>query len=619
MSDPLDPARSLPRSQRLRWRLFASYLVLVLVTVGPPTVTFLTLERTVEEAVLSELRKVVDVATYALKGSLGDLEVLATEVDVLRRTADIRLTVVSADGVVLVDSHVEGGLENVENHRTRPEVVDAFARGSGEAIRWSTTVREKFAYAATRVDVNGEQVVVRVALPYARLSAQLGGMRAAMTLATLTALLLGGLLSFLLARRLTAPIASLRYVASELAAGNYDVDVPEVPTGELGVLARSFGELKVQFRDKLQQLEDDKMLLITILGAMTEGVIVVDAASRVLLVNPRALSLLGVGTVWTPEGVEGRLLIEVTRNPGLNELLEQTIRSGAQGQTEVTVSRGGVRYLAASCAPLLEQGAVRGAVLALYDLTQIRQLERVRQDFVANVSHELRTPIAAISGWSETLCGEDIEAPPFVRRNLERIQSHAQRLGSLVEDLLALARVEAIGVEESGQRVNLVTLVEDVLSGLGEAIEEKGHEVRVDLAADARVLRADQRAMEYVVRNLLENAVKYTPGGGRVLVRTSRAEDGPFQLRVEDNGVGIEARHLPRIFERFYRVDKGRSRDVGGTGLGLSIVKHFATALGGTVEVSSEVGVGSVFVLTLPADLVEDGAAGESGASVPVQ
>ncbi|TVR02924.1 MAG: HAMP domain-containing protein [Deltaproteobacteria bacterium] len=595
-----DPARELPRYQRLRWRLFASYLALILLTAGPPVVTFLLLERTVDEAVLTELRKVADVASHALEPHLGDMERLAHEVQRLREEADLRLTLVTADGRVRVDSHVEGPVDAVENHGTRPEVMQAMQSGRGDAIRWSATVQEPFAYSARRVELEGEEAVLRVALPYARLASRLEGLRASLFVALGLALLLGGLLSLLLSRRLTAPIAGLRLVAAELARGNYAVQVPEVPMGELRSLAESFEELKVQFRDKLQQVEEDKMLLITILGAMSEGVVVVDAASRVLLANPRALSLLGVEAVWSRDDVEGRLLLEMTRNPGINELVERTIRTGAPEQAEVSVSRGVVRQLAASCAPLQEQGMNRGAVLALYDLTQLRQLERVRQDFVANVSHELRTPIAAISGWAETLTAEDMDLPPFVARNLGRIHAHAGRLATLVEDLLALARVEAIGVEDVKQDVRLRRLVSEVLSALRESVEEKGHRVTVAVEDSAEVIRSDARAIEYMVRNLLENAVKYTPAGGRIEVRAALEEDGTYVMEVEDDGMGIESRHLPRIFERFYRIDKGRSRDVGGTGLGLSIVKHYATALGGTVEVRSELGQGSTFTVRLP-------------------
>ena len=350
----------------------------------------------------------------------------------------------------------------------------------------------------------------------------------------------------------------------------------------------------------LEEARREKALLNSILNAMNEGVVSVNADGEIGIVNRFALHLFGFPATQDQAAFEGKTLVQLARDPRLNELVDLVLRDGqpVTGETEILATR---KTVTLSIAPIHGGSHVKGAVIAIKDETNVRKLERVRQDFVTNVSHELKTPIAAIRGWSETLVGGMIEVPEELFDPLQTIYRQSLRLSDLVDDLLTLARAEA-GAELAGyEPVYLDETVEAVAIALDEVIVTKGITFAVELSEDAQEVTTSRKALEYILRNLIENALKFTRSGGRVTVRSTR-ESGFIALEVEDTGPGIERHHLPRIFERFYRVDEGRHRDVGGTGLGLSIVKHYTTSLGGRVSVSSEVGRGSIFRVELPSD-----------------
>ncbi len=590
-----------PLRGRLFWQLFVAQLFIIAVLVGGLGVYFaLVVERNIDAVLRTELARTAEVAIEAMESHAIRSDDPAAVLTRLTETTDLRISIVASDGVVLADSAVSEGVEELENHSDRPEVIAALQTGVGTSLRMSDTVGQRLLYYASRVELGNETLVYRVAIPYSQVSSRIEGMRWALILALILASLGSGGVAWLVARRLSDPLQALSGVVGTMSEGRLDVPIPKVPDGELRVLREGIERLQTQLSEKLHQVEEEKTLLLTILSAMTEGVIVVDATGRVILVNPMALQLLGVDDVWKRHNVEDRLLIEVTRNPQLIELVERAIRAGEPQREEIESRRGGRRFLKVSIAPLRESDAVRGAVAALHDHTQIRTLERIRRDFVANVSHELRTPIAAIRGWAETLTSGVVEMPEFVEEQLLVILRHSERLGALVDDLLTLARVEAQGVGERRAEVDVSGMLDDIVDALSEKITAREMSIDVEVHPAVAQLQTEPRALEYILRNLVDNAVKYTTESGQVRVVVAPRDDGWLELRVTDNGSGIEESHLPRIFERFYRIDKGRSRDVGGTGLGLSIVKHFAEAIGGTVSVESELGVGSQFMVLLP-------------------
>ncbi len=599
---PHEPGR-LPLWRRLHVQLFAAQvLVLLPLFAGIGWAVQARVERQLGDAMRAELRDAAELAAVALGPGVAGEEPLEDLAAQIAARTSLRVTLVRADGQVLVDTARPHGAATLDNHGDRPEIVAALRDGVGSDIRISDTTGTRYLYAAVEVASGEPRHVVRVALPYGELLGRIGAARRELVVLLGFATFAAAALSWFVARRATTPIDGLRAVALAMGRGQFDVPIPPDPGGELQALSQTLRYLRDQLGDKLRQLEDEKRLLVTMLGAMSEGVMVVDAAGRVVLCNPPMLRLLGSDLALTTHQAEGRLLLEVTRHPQLHDRVEEALTRGLAAREEIESLRGSRRHLALSVAPLRDEddGAIRGAVVVLYDMTQVRQLERVRQDFVVNVSHELRTPVAAIRGWAETLTMADLDIPEFVREQLVTILRHSVRLGALVDDLLVLSRLEARGIEEGFVACDVADEVREVVAALQELAAQRQIEVAVELPEEGLPTYSEPRALEYVVRNLVENAIKYTPEGGTVTVAASQGADGELTIRVRDTGIGIEDRQLPRIFERFYRIDKGRSRDVGGTGLGLSIVKHYAEALGGRVTVSSEVGVGSEFCVVLP-------------------
>lgn len=343
--------------------------------------------------------------------------------------------------------------------------------------------------------------------------------------------------------------------------------------------------------------------LSTILEAMAEGVVVCSPSTHVLLVNKAARELLDLRAA----PVEGRLLLEVHRSPLLRDAVDEAVSEQRVIRRELVLRRQDSLHLAVVVAPIFEEDVVRGAVAVLHDISTIRHLERIRRDFVANVSHELRTPLATISGYAETLLSGAVELEPVATDFIEVIERNASRLTLMVEDLLLLARLEARGERRELDRIGLFGVVANVV----EAVEAIADDKEIDLVVEVDhvpPILAERRALTQVMRNLVENAIKYTDSGGCIFLRADPDPTDPERIRVKvtDTGIGIEPKHLPRIFERFYRVDDGRSREDGGTGLGLAIVKHMVLAMDGEIDVESRPGEGSTFSVWLKIAAEED-------------
>lgn len=341
-------------------------------------------------------------------------------------------------------------------------------------------------------------------------------------------------------------------------------------------------------------------ILPVILPVMHEGVVALDKEGVIQMCNDAAARLIRLEEVAKGRRLVGWEFASVCRLEALTSLVEEALFDGEAFRGEVNNEGGNVQRVEVSVIPKMRKGKVIGAVLLLLDRTDVFRLERVRQDFVANVSHELRTPIAAIRGWSETLATGPFELSDFVREQLQTIMRHADRLTALVNDLLTLSKAETVGTEEAKRRIDVQALIDEIVASQHEAVTRKELSVEIVVEPEVSRIYTHPRALEYVLRNLVENAIKYTPSGGEIEIRAELRKKGRFRLSVQDTGIGIEQQHLPRLFERFYRVDAGRSRSEGGTGLGLAIVKHYVSALGGDVKVYSEPGKGSQFAIRLP-------------------
>jgi len=494
-----------------------------------------------------------------------------------------RVTLIRPDGVVIGDTDFDlAGLATLENHISRPEVATARDAGKGFAERPSPSRGDLEFYVAVRAPLG----IVRVSMSAIAFHETVAAARHRVEWVGFLGLLIALALSLAMARSVVQPVIELRDVAKALAAGDYTrrplLSGPE-EVAELGAALRQLAE---QLAERLDALRADEMLLVQLTEALDQGVIAVDAVRNVVRINETGRRLLSMrDTVPFP-------LEHLPRKRELHDALADAFRGATTEGVEVVI---GDHTLAVTARPL----AGGGAVLALFDLTRVRRLEAVRRDFVANVSHELRTPLTIIGGFAETLAHDD-DLPDDRRRQFAgRILNNARRMQRIVDDLLDLSRIESGGWVPNPVRVDVADVAADTLGAARDSASPKALSLEADIAADARYVLADQTALRQVLGNLVENAVRHTARGS-IVVATRRQGDR-VEITVRDSGSGIAAEHLPRIFERFYRVDPGRSRDEGGTGLGLAIVKHMVESHGGRVRAESVVGVGTTISVHFPA------------------
>jgi two-component system phosphate regulon sensor histidine kinase PhoR len=524
---------------------------------------------------------------------LDDVRTWDALADDLGRRARARVTVIRRDGRVIGDSEVPpGALSALDDHARRPEVIAALSQGRGESTRYSVTVKRRMMYVATPFRRGGDVAgVARLAMPLTEVDEGIAGMRKILLWATGVAVLVAILLSSVAAAWTSRPLRMLTRTARRMAAGDLQSRTRAQGPDEVAELGRALDQLAANLSRTLAELRSERDLLGRILEAMREGVLVLDAGGRVVLVNGalREMLLLGADVV-------GRTPLEVARNAELQEVLEEGRSSRQPVWAEIEVGGLKPRRLLVHTAALAGEPA--GQVAVFVDVTELRRLESLRRDFVANVSHELRTPVATLRSAAETLRGIPPGDTATVRRFMEIIERNAERLHQLVEDLLDLSRIESREIHLDLAPLELGPVVAHAASLFQERAQARGIRLDSALPADLPRVRADRRAVEQILANLIDNALKYCREGAEVRIRAD-ASPTQVRVRVEDTGPGIEARHLPRVFERFYRVDAGRSREEGGTGLGLSIVKHLVEAMGGTVAVESEPGRGSIFSFTL--------------------
>ena len=508
------------------------------------------------------------------------------DADSLARRAGLalgyRVTLIDSTGVVVGDT--EFGAEargRLENHFMRPEIVEARTAGSGSTRRHSASAGDDELYVAQRHPLG----YVRVSLMTRSLEEIVRGAQQDVLIGGLLALLGAAALAFFFSRSISRPVVELRDVARAIAAGDLSRRPALAAPGEVGELATALHRMSEQLGQRLEALEADDQLMTAVLESLEEGVIAVDERGMVIRINQRARTLLGVGSALP----FARELLP--REAALREAIEQASRGTATAAAEIALNE---RTVAIASRPLL----TGGAVVTVLDLTVLRRLETIRRDFVANVSHELKTPLTAVSGYAETLLDDGIPQEQR-RRFVTTIHDNATRMQRIVDDLLDLSRIESGGWQPNVTSVDVDGVVRDVFTAMQPAAAAKGLSLHAEIAPNASHVRADPTAFRQILLNLVENAVRYTRAG-RVTLRTRAAEDGIW-VEVSDTGIGIAAEHLPRIFERFYRVDAGRSRAEGGTGLGLAIVRHLIDAHGGRVEATSTVGRGTTIAVHFPA------------------
>jgi two-component system phosphate regulon sensor histidine kinase PhoR len=521
----------------------------------------------------------------------------AEQLDAIAATAaeaaGARVTLIAPDGAVVGDSDVPlERLPMVESHASRPEVRQALAGRVGRSERRSETVGRPLLYLA--VPAGGAGGVVRVAMDLSELDAAAADLRRELLASGALGLVAALALSYGLAWLTLRPIREIRRLTAAVADGDLDYRLPRRFGDELGEIAGAIQRLAEQLRQRLAETTAEKERLQAVLDGMAEGVLVVDRESRVVLANDRLREFFGIRN-----HLVGRTPLEGVRHAELAEALATAAASDAPVAREIRVAGAGRRTLRVHAVrfPAPPETPV-GTVAVLHDVTDITRLDAMRRDFVANASHELRTPLAAVRGFAETLL-DSPDLPEAKRRSsLEVIDRHARRLGHLVDDLLQLSTVESGKLDLQPDRVDTVAMLEALLRDAAPRLSEK--RLHASCTVDGSPLAwADGRALDQILGNLLDNAIQYTEPGGSIQVSIG-GDDQRLRIEVQDTGIGIPEADQARIFERFYRVDKARSRELGGTGLGLSIVKHLVQGLGGEISVASTPGRGSTFSFDLP-------------------
>ena len=595
---------------RIQQKIMGALAALVFVVAG---ISAVLVEQRLRERRVGELVEGLEARTRIVATIAGrtDMPAVPTPdlVELVKEAghaAHARVTLIGPDGVVLADSALNlEATRALGNHGERPEVIEARAKGFGRAQRRSDTLKRDLIYVAVTVPASASTatpgdapaatpVVARLAIDLHVVDDAISDLRRDLVRATLLGLLVAFGLSYLLSRLTLRPIQELGDTVADIAEGKLDRRLHwEGVFDERTEIATAINRMARQLRDRVMQATRERDQLEAVLGAMSEGVLVVDRDNRVLMANPRLREMFDL---WGP--VDGRLAAEVVRSFEVNAILDDTLGRDEIVVGEVDLLLPRERTVMVHAGRFPKEGERLGTVAVLHDVTELRRVDRVRSDFIANASHELRTPLTAIRGFADTLVNSKLERDelgPY----LEVIARNSQRMSDLVDDLLQLSRIESGKAAMEETELDLVRVCDLLLRDLGPRLEEAGLEAELHCERDEVLCWTDRQALEQVITNLLTNAVRYTNEGGRVDLRIE-PHDEWIEIAVSDTGIGIPEADLERIFERFYRVDAARSRVIGSTGLGLSIVKHLTRALGGDVRVESELGRGSTFVVRLP-------------------
>lgn len=588
----------MPR-RTLLWRIYPYYLVIIFVSI---LAVWLYASRTMANLYLEHTSSDLESRASLLKGRVAELIssdstfVLDSLCKRLGQVSGTRITIVAPSGAVLGDSDEDPA--EMENHRNRPEINEAFKGTIGVRERFSNTLQLNMMYVAVPIKTEEKIIgVVRTSLPITEVDDVLASFNAKIIIGGLIITILATLVSFGILRRISGPLSQLKEGADRFAGGDLQTRLPVSDTEEIGALAHAMNKMAAQLDERIRTIIKQRNEQEAVLSSMIEGVLAIDADERILNINEAAARLLGLDATTAV----GRTVQEAIRNVELQRFVARALESRNPIEQEITVLDEQERFIQAHGTVLQDAASdSTGAVVVLNDLTRIRKLENVRRDFVANVSHELKTPVTSIMGFVETLLDGASEDPENARRFLGIIVKQANRLNAIVDDLLTLSRIEK---ESDAAEIELRPgRVLPVLNASLQTCESRASQKQIRLLAEGdRELEVgiNARHLEQAVTNLIENAIKYSEPGSEIVI-TAETLDDEAVISVRDHGCGIDQSHLGRLFERFYRVDKARSREVGGTGLGLAIVKHIALAHHGRVSVESRLHEGSTFRIHLP-------------------
>jgi two-component system phosphate regulon sensor histidine kinase PhoR len=541
-------------------------------------------------------------------GGLSSTPQLQSVVRDLSSRALARVTIVAPDGRVLADSAVsDSNLSTVENHLARPEILQAVATGRGTDLRTSYTTGERTLYLAVSMSGANQatpSVFLRLGLPMTTFDREVTKLHRNLALAFGIAFLVAVALSVWLAHSITKPLSDIAIAARQLAHGDHTVRIRTGSRDEVGFLADTLNHMTDQLRAKIDELSEDRAQLLAMLTSMVEGVMVLDCRGRVLQINPALERMFDV----TRTEIRGHHCSDVFRHPQLDTLISTVLTKRVDEEDEILLHPSGRCLHIEASVTACDRENEACAVLVFHDITELRRLENIRKDFVANVSHELRTPLTSIKGYIEALLDGGKDDPETSTKFLDIILKQSDRLNLILEDLLQLSKIESGQVLFKREPLHIQRVIERTLAMIKPLADKKGHRVLYFVEDNLPTVLGDEDRLMQVLSNLLDNAIKYTPGKGTITVTAHPVSDDAerpaittaVELSVTDTGLGIPERDRPRVFERFYRVDKARSRELGGTGLGLAIVRHIVEGLGGRVWVEVNNPTGSRFVVRLP-------------------
>ncbi len=585
--------------KKLLWQVYPYYLIII---VGALVSAALYASGQMREAYQREITMRLEAVAILTADQLNPefFNESNPEIDVLSKRAgkntQSRITIVNTDGKVLGDSDADP--VKMENHKNRPEIVLAFGGETAVVTRFSNTLQQKMIFVAVPIEHNGTIIgVVRNGVPASTINSAMASFNERMIWSGVIITMLATLISLVIFRKLSRPLVDLKQGAERFAQGDFKTKIAVPQNEEIGALADSMNLMAEQLNERIGTIVKQGSEQQALLASMIEGVLAVDADERIISINLAAAKLYDI----EPVSALGKSVYEIIRHAELHDFIQATLSSSSPLEKELIIQTESFKILQAHGSVMHDaEGELVGAVIVLNDVTSMKKLENIRRDFVANVSHELKTPITSIKGFVETLIDGALENPEEARRFLNIIVKQADRLNSIVDDLLTLSRIER---EFEKQEIELRPLpLWDILTAAVQVCEPaaRTNGIQINLGGDkAIVADINKRQLEQALINLIENAVKYSGSNSQVHIKVD-SDNREIRIAVIDEGSGIDKKHLPRIFERFYRVDQARSRDAGGTGLGLAIVKHIVIAHGGSVSVESTPGQGSVFTIHLP-------------------
>ena len=509
--------------------------------------------------------------------------------------AQLRITVILPAGKVVGDS--EEDPKKMDNHRDRSEVIQAMRGEVSVSTRYSLTLRKNMMYVGLPLKSHADIVgVLRSSMPMTSIDETIKRIQMKIWVGGVFIAIFAAVISLIISRRISLPIEEIRKGAERFTLGDFQYRLPVYESEEIGSLSETMNQMAKELSERINTITRQRNELEAVFSSMAEGVLAVDTDECIISMNHAAVQFFEC----KPAEIQGRSVQEVIRNTELQKFVRSVLSGNKQLEKDIVLFSGTERVVNARGTALHDaEGDSIGALIVLNDVTQLRKLENIRQDFVANVSHEIKTPITAIKGFVETLRDDAEKTPERTERFLEIIDKHAKRLEAIIEDLLNLSRIE----QDSEKDIQLTeTIVADILKNSVQLCSDKANSKKIDIEVSCHediLVKLEPRLFEQALVNLLDNAIKYSDEGSDILLTATQSEN-KVVIDVRDHGCGIEKKHISRLFERFYRVDKARSRDLGGTGLGLSIVKHIVQTHGGQISLDSVVGKGSTFKIHLP-------------------